>query len=110
MDEVLGKHRPPQSFDAEKGILCSILIDPDAMESVRAESVVPNDFHHPHHAAIYQAMLDLYDKNEPIDTVTVANHLMIYGKLESIGANTLSMIEEFLPTSAAVSSYVRLVK
>lgn len=110
MDEVLGKHRPPQSFDAEKGILCSILIDPDAMEAVRFESVMPSDFHHPHHAAIYQSMLELYEKNEPIDVVTVANLLMVQGKLEVVGANTLSMIEEFLPTSAAVLSYVRLVK
>ena len=110
VDEVLGKHRPPQSFDAEKGILCSILIDPDAMEAVRGEAVFPSDFHHPHHAAIYQSMLELYEKNEPIDVVTVANLLMVQGKLENIGAHTLSMIEEFLPTAAAVLSYVRLVK
>ncbi|MES2552148.1 MAG: replicative DNA helicase [Pseudomonadota bacterium] len=110
MDEVLGKHRPPQSFDAEKGILCSIFIDPDAMEAVRGETLIPKDFHHPHHQSIYEAMLALYDKNEPIDTVTVANYLMVTGKLEQIGANTLSVIEEFLPTSAAVLSYVRLVK
>jgi replicative DNA helicase len=110
IDEVLGKHRPPQSFDAEKGILCSILIDPDAMEAVRAETVLPQDFHHPHHASIYQCMLELYERNEPIDVVTVANHLMVQGKLETIGANTLSIIEEFLPTSAAVLSYVRLIK
>ncbi|HXW60755.1 MAG TPA: replicative DNA helicase [Myxococcota bacterium] len=110
MDEVLGKHRPPQSFDAEKGILCSILIDPDAMEAVRGEALAIKDFHHPHHQNIYESMLELYEKNEPIDTVTVANHLMVHGKLETIGANTLSVIEEFLPTSAAVLSYVRLVK
>ena len=110
MDEVLGKHRPPQSFDAEKGILCSILIDPDAMEAVRSEALTPPDFHHPQHSLIYQSMLELYEKNEPIDVVTVANHLMVKGKLESVGANALSLIEEFLPTSAAVLSYVRLVK
>jgi len=110
IDEVLGKHRPPQSFDAEKGILCCILIDPDAMGAVRAEAVGPSDFHHPHHAAIYESMLALYEKNEPIDVVTVANHLMVNGHLETIGANTLSLIEEFLPTSAAVLSYVRLIK
>lgn len=110
IDEVLGKHRPPQSFDAEKGILCSILIDPDAMEAVRGENLSVHDFHHPHHASVYQCMLDLYERNEPIDVVTVANNLMVQGKLEIIGANTLSIIEEFLPTSAAVLSYVRLVK
>lgn len=110
MDEVLGKHRPPYSFDAEKGILCAILIDHEAMEAVKGENLDPVDFHHPHHAMIYQGMLDLYEKNEPIDTVTLANHLFIKGKLETIGAHTLSMIEEFLPTSAAVLSYVRLVK
>ncbi|USN51924.1 MAG: replicative DNA helicase [Myxococcales bacterium] len=110
MDEVLGKHRPPQSFDAEKGILCSILIDPDAMELVRGESLTAKDFHHPHHQSIYEAMLALYEKNEPIDTVTVANYLMVHGQLENIGAHTLSVIEEFLPTAAAVQSYVRLVK
>jgi len=110
IDEVLGKHRPPQSFDAEKGILCSIFIDPDAMEAVKGENLCASDFHHPHHQSIFEAMLALYEKNEPIDTVTVAHHLMVTGKLELIGANTLSVIEEFLPTSAAVQSYVRLVK
>lgn len=110
IDEVLGKHRPPQSFDAEKGILCSILIDPDAMEAVRGEALVAKDFHHPHHQSIFEAMLALYEKNEPIDTVTVANYLMVHGQFETIGANTLSVIEEFLPTAAAVQSYVRLVK
>ncbi len=110
MDEVLGKHRPPQSFDAEKGILCAILIDHEAMELVKGENLDPQDFHHPHHAIVYQCMLELYEKNEPIDTVTVANHLITKGKLEMIGAHTLGMIEEFLPTSAAVLSYVRLVK
>lgn len=110
MDEVLGKHRPPQSFDAEKGILCSILIDPEAMETVRGEALQVKDFHHPHHQSIYEAMLALNDKNEPIDTVTVANYLMVHGQLDNIGANTLSLIEEFLPTAAAVQSYVRLVK
>lgn len=110
IDEVLGKHRPPSSFDAEKGILCAILIDPDAMEAVRGEALQAKDFHHPHHLAIFESMLQLYEKNEPIDVVTVANLLMVQGKLETIGAHTLSMIEEFLPTSAAVLSYVRLVK
>lgn len=109
-DEVLGKHRPPQSFDAEKGILCSVLTDPDAMEAVRGEMLSASDFHHPHHAAIYESMIDLYERNEPIDTVTVANNLMEKGKLEMVGANSLALIEEFLPTAAAVLSYVRLVK
>lgn len=110
MDEVLGKHKPPQSFDAEKGILCSMLIDPEAMEVVIAESLKKDDFHHPQHATIFQTMLWLYEKNEPIDVVTVANHLMTEGKLDNIGVHTLSLIEEFLPTSAAIGSYVRLVK
>lgn len=109
-EELLGKYRPPQSFDAEKGILCSIFIDPDAMELVKGEGLLPKDFHHPHHAMIYQSMLDLYEKNEPIDTVTIANLLMIRGHLEVVGVNALSLIEEFLPTSAAVLSYVKLVK
>lgn len=110
LNEVLGKHRPPQSFEAEKGILCAIFIDPEAMETVKGEGLKAHDFHHPHHAMIFESMLDLYEKNEPIDTVTVANHLMIKGHLDSIGAHTLGLIEEFLPTSAAVLSYVRMVK
>jgi replicative DNA helicase len=110
LEEVLGKHRPPQSFDAEKGILCSILIDPDAMEAVRGESLLASDFHHPQHQVVFSTMLALYEKNEPIDTVTVAHQLMVNGQLEKIGASTLGMIEDFLPTSAALLSYVRLVK
>ena len=65
---------PPQSIEAEQSVLGSILIDRDAVIEV-AEFLKPEDFYRQAHAKIYAVILDLFERREPIDIVTVAEAL-----------------------------------
>jgi replicative DNA helicase len=75
---------PPQSAEAEQSILGSILIDRDAIIEV-ADFLKPEDFYRQAHGRIFAAMLDLSERREPIDVVTVAESLDRSGDLEQIG-------------------------
>ena len=65
---------PPQSIDAEQSVLGALLIDRDAVIEV-ADLLRPADFYRGHHGTIYGAILDLYERREPIDIVTVSEVL-----------------------------------
>ena len=65
---------PPQSLEAEQSVLGAILIDRDAVIEV-AEFLRPPDFYRQANGRIYAAVLDLFERREPIDIVTVAESL-----------------------------------
>ena len=75
---------PPQSIEAEQSVLGALLIDRDAVIEV-AEFLKPEDFYRQAHAKVYAAMLDLYERREPVDIVTVSEALERDGDLEPIG-------------------------
>jgi hypothetical protein len=75
---------PPHSIEAEQATLGAILVRPEVMEKV-ADLISPDDFYRQAHGRIFQAMLDLYGKNEPVDLVTVSALLKERGKLEGVG-------------------------
>jgi replicative DNA helicase len=71
----------------------------------------PEDFYRPTHARVFQAMLVLYERNEPLDEVTVANALREAGHLESVGGTSyLASLTESVPTAANVVYYARIVR
>ena len=75
---------PPQSLEAEQSVLGAILIDRDAVVEV-AEFLRPEDFYRQANGRIYAAILDLFERREPIDIVTVAEALERREELEAIG-------------------------
>ena len=75
---------PPQSIEAEQSVLGSMLIDRDAVIEV-ADFLRPEDFYRQAHGRIYAAMLELSERREPVDIVTVAEALERTGDLEAIG-------------------------
>ena len=75
---------PPQSIEAEQSVLGALLIDRDAVVEV-AEFLRPEDFYRPANGAIYAAMLELYERREPVDIVTVSEALERADELERIG-------------------------
>lgn len=100
---------PPQNLDAEKSLLGSLLLDPDAMIKV-ADLIKPDDFYEERHRTIFQAMLDLYEKQRPLDIVTVSGTLKDRKELENIGgAGYLSELASSLPSSANVAGYAGMV-
>jgi replicative DNA helicase len=79
---------PPQNLEAEQCVLGSMLPDRDAIARV-VELLRPVDFYAEKHRTIYTAMVDLFERGEPVDLVTVNNLLSDLGKLESIGGAPL---------------------
>jgi len=101
---------PPQSTEAEQSVLGSILIDRDAIVEI-AEFLRPEDFYRPANGAVYAAMLDLFDKREPIDIVTVAEALERAEQLEVVGGRSyLSSLSNQTPTAVHAVQYARIVE
>lgn len=101
---------PPHSEEAEVSVLGSILIDKDAIYSV-APILKPEHFYKDIYGDIYEAALHLYEQQEPIDLVTIADRLKKNKKLKKTGGNSfLASLVEKVPTSAHVEKYARIVK
>ncbi len=101
---------PPHDEQAEKAVLGAILIDSAAMNLV-AEFLRPKHFYSSPNALIFEAMLSLFDRQEPIDIVTVKNELKKGGNLKKIGGKAyLAELIENVPTSAYVEHYGKIVK
>lgn len=99
----------PQDIEAEMGVLGSIIIDPEAVEQV-VDILKPEDFYRDAHQAIYRAIMDLYDRHEPADFITVGDALDEAGKLELAGgASYISSLINIVPTSGNIAHYAGIV-
>ena len=101
---------PPQSIEAEQSVLGGLLIDRDAVIEV-AELLRPEDFYRSHHGTIYGAILDLYERREPVDIVTVSEVLERQGRLDEVGgAAYLTSLINLTPTAVNAVHYARIVE
>jgi replicative DNA helicase len=101
---------PPQSIEAEQSVLGALLIDRDAVVEV-AELVHPPDFYRQHHGTIFAAILELYERREPVDIVTVSEVLERGGTLEQIGGSAyLTSLINLTPTAVNATHYARIVE
>lgn len=101
---------PPHDDTAEQSILGAILLDKDAIIDV-AEFLRPGDFYKDGNAAIFSAMLELFEEHEPIDVVTLTAKLKKAGTLKIIGGSPyLSELVNVVPTSAHAEHYGRIIK
>jgi replicative DNA helicase len=101
---------PPQSIDSEKAVLGSIMLRKDAMQEIE-DVVNPDSFYAEKHKMIFQAMLDLSYKNEPIDMLSLSTKLAEKKILESIGGNQyLAEIVNVVPSSTNAKHYAEIVQ
>jgi replicative DNA helicase len=101
---------PPQNIEAEQSVLGAVLLDNEAI-AVAIEHLLPDDFYRDSHKKIFISMLELYEKNEPIDLITLTEQLNRKEQLEEIGgASYLSSIVNLVPTSANVRYHAKIVK
>jgi replicative DNA helicase len=101
---------PPQNIEAEQSVLGAVLLDNEAIATA-IEHLTSNDFYKDSHKKIFVAMLDLYEKNEPIDLITLTEQLNRKEQLEEIGgASYLSSIVNLVPTSANIRYHAKIVK
>ncbi len=100
----------PANQEAERFVLGAILMDDSAFISV-AGGLDADDFSLESHRRIFTRMLDLNSRAEKIDRVTLANELMRYNQLESVGGLTyLISLDDGLPQIYNLESYMRIVK
>jgi len=101
---------PPQSLEAEESVLGGVLLDNTAIDRA-LESVSPDDFYRESHRKIMNAMIELNQRGEPVDLVTLAEMLKSRGELPDIGgAVYLAELAEKVPTAANVAYYARIVR
>ncbi len=101
---------PPQSLESEKAVLGSIMLRKEAMQDVE-DVISPDSFYAQKHKIIFEAMLDLYLKNEPIDMLSLSTKLMEKKQLEQIGGNQyLAEITNTVPSSTNAKHYAEIVQ
>jgi replicative DNA helicase len=101
---------PPQDLEAERSVLGSVLIDKNAVLKI-VDVLESLDFYHPHHQEIYECMVELFEKGEPIDILTVSTRLKEKKKLKEIGgADYLTELVSIVPTSAHIEHYAEIVR
>ena len=100
----------PQNISAEQNVLCAMLIDKNAV-GVVSEILKPEDFYRQSHRIIYQAMLNLCGRNEPVDLVTVIEELRKMDKLKDAGdVSYITLLGAVAPTAANVKFHARIVE
>ncbi|MBM4135778.1 MAG: replicative DNA helicase [Nitrospira sp.] len=101
---------PPQNIEAEQSVLGAILIDNDAL--LRAlELLVPDDFYKQSHRKIFHAMLELFNKNEPIDLITLTDYLKKKDEIDEVGGiSYLTYIVNMVPTAANIKYHSKIIR
>jgi replicative DNA helicase len=101
---------PPQNLDAEQSVLGSLLIDRDAIIQI-APLLKADDFYQPSHGTIYKAIMDLYERQEPTDVITLTDELRRHDQLDAIGGVTyLTSLVSIVPTAVHIEYYARIVE
>ena len=100
----------PQSDEAERSVLGAVLVDNEHLDSV-ADLLSQEDFYRGAHQAIFAAMVEMSDQNEPIDVLTLSNRLSGMGRLDEIGGPVyLSQLMDGIPRLLNVRFYARIVR
>ena len=101
---------PPNDIEAEQAVLGSMLTDKDAVIAAM-EVLKKDDFYREDNKAIFESMVNLYNRPEPIDIITVKDELQSIGKFEIVGGlEYLADLPEKVPTTANVEKYIKIVE
>ena len=101
---------PPHDIDAEQAVLGSMLTDREAVNAA-IEVLKEEAFYREDNRAIYQAIVNLYNKSEPIDIITLKDELESMGKFEQVGGfDYLASLPDKVPTTANVQKYIKIVE
>lgn len=109
MEESI-KRIPPNSLEAEQSVIGSMILDRDAI-GIALENISADDFYQPDLKVIFEAIVMLYNHNQPVDLVTLKTKLSDLGQLEMVGGiEYLSKLAIRVPTSAHIENYAQIVK
>jgi len=106
---MLEERLPPQSIEAEKSVLGAMLIDREAIVKA-SELLVADDFYREAHRVIYSSMIELYNRNEAVDFVTLTEILKRDNKLADVGGTAyITALADTVPTAANVKYHAEIV-
>src|SRR3954449_11089593 len=110
--DLPGLSAPPHNLEAEMSVLGAILISDRTLYAlVIEEGLKPEDFYRDRHKAIYESMLALYHESEPIDGVTVSDHLKQRGVLDDLGGRSaIDALAAAPPSVSGARRYARIVR
>lgn len=101
---------PPHSLEAEQSVLGAMILDKDAINTA-IEIIKPEDFYKSANREIFEAIIELYNKNEPIDLITLPEELKKRDTLENVGGITyLSSLSGSVATTANIKYYCEIVE
>ncbi len=110
MENIPSHRLPPQQLEGEMSVLGGILLENQALNKA-LEILVPDDFYRESHRKIFKTLIDLSDRGEPADLVTLSSALQQNGDLEAVGgASYLATLVDYVPTAANIAYYCRMVK
>ena len=101
---------PPQNIEAEQSVLGGVLIENEAVHKVM-EILTAEDFYRDAHRKIYDALMDLAERDEPADLITLTNELRKKEHLDSVGgASYVTSLIDSVVTAANIEYYAKIVK
>ena len=101
---------PPHDLEAEQAVIGSMLTDKEAVIAA-IETLSDEDFYREDNKIIYSAIMNLYNRGEPIDIITLKSELSSMGKFEAVGGlEYLAELPEKVPTTANVDKYINIVE
>ena len=101
---------PPNDVEAEQAVIGSMLTDKEAV-SAAIEVLKPEDFYREDNRIIFEAILSLYGRSEPIDIITIKSELSSMGKFEAVGGlEYIAELPDKVPTTANVEQYIKIVE
>jgi len=101
---------PPQNIEAEQSVLGGILIENGAIHKVM-ETLTPEDFYREAHRRIYDTLIDLSERDEPADLITLTNELRKKDLLDAVGgASYVTSLIDSVVTAANIEYYAKIIK
>jgi replicative DNA helicase len=107
-----GPAAPPQNLEAEQSVLGAVLLSDTALPAlIIDERLQAEDFYRESHGLIYRAMLELHGSGEPVDALTLVEHLKQAGQLDQVGGRaTVDLLAGSVPAVGNVRQYARIVR
>lgn len=101
---------PPNSVEAEQSVLGAMLLDKEAI-STATELISGEDFYREAHKEIFEAIVDIYDRGEPVDLITLTEKLKARNTLDAVGGITfLTKLMDAVPTTHNVKHYAKIIE
>ncbi|WP_078556370.1 replicative DNA helicase [Bacillus alkalicellulosilyticus] len=110
MSDLFADRTPPQNIEAEQAVLGAIFLEEQALVSA-SETLQPEDFYRAAHQRLYTVMIELAEKGEPVDLITVTSELQDRKWLDDVGGvSYLTDLANSVPTAANIDYYCRIVE